>query len=110
MDMGNLAPAIVGLFGDILTFSGGVILAYDAVHQERQYQQIRDWAATLTSPELITLRVAMNGVAITDKEDVERAFIRHSSKRALNGLRVLVAGFALLLCSRVIEIAIQASH
>ena len=98
-----LAP-IVGLFGDTLTFAGGTILAWDAVQQDKQFRKIRRLAETLAAPELVHLRVEVEGVVIADERDIEHAFIRHSARRALIGAITLAFGFGFLFATRWLEI------
>jgi hypothetical protein len=51
----------------------------------------------------VRLRVVMEGVQITDEDDVERAFLRRSARKAVAGSLLLAAGFIFLLISRLTE-------
>ena len=96
---------IIGLLGDTLTFSGGLVLAWDAVQKENEFDKIKKIAATLSSPSMARLHVEMEGVLISDEADIERAFLRVSARKAVWGCRVLAAGFFLLILSRIFELA-----
>ncbi len=99
----SLAP-ILGLIGDTLTFAGGTILAWDAARQDKQFRKIRKLAETLAAPELVHLKVEVEGVVIADEKDIEQAFIRHSARRALVGAITLAVGFGFLFATRWVEI------
>ena len=55
----------------------------------------------LHSPELMQLKISVEGVVITSKEDVELPFIRHSAMLAKVGSILLVMGFGFLLSARL---------
>ena len=97
--------SIIGLLGDLLTFSGGLFLALDAVQKEKEFNKIKRVAAALRTPYLAKLKVEIEGLIISDDQDVERAFIRHSARKAVVGCVVLTLGFLLLLAARILEIA-----
>jgi hypothetical protein len=99
----SLAPWL-GLFGDTVTFIGGIILAIEAARQHKQFQEIQQMAKTLTSPQLVHLKVEVEGVLITDHKDIERAYIRHSARRALIGAVALAIGFGFLFLKGLAEI------
>jgi hypothetical protein len=100
--------SLIGLIGDLLNCSGGVLLAWEAIHQERDFQQIKRIAHAVKEKPLARLRVAIEGVQIVDETDVECAFIRRSARKAVAGCILLSIGFILLALSRVWEI--DASH
>jgi len=99
----SLAPWL-GLIGDTVTFIGGIILAVEAARQHEQFLKIQQMASTLTSPELVHLKVEVGGVLITDHKDIERAYIRHSARRALAGAVGMAIGFGFLFLTRWAEI------
>jgi hypothetical protein len=94
---------IAGLCGDVLTFAGGMLLAWDAVEKEREFQSIQHVARTLKSPWMARLKVEMNGIILVSENDVEQAFIRRSAKKAKWGCVFLAVGFGFLLVSRILE-------
>lgn len=94
----------LGLAGDALTFVGGLILAVDSALQARRFRNIRDRVKTYLSPELLQLRVEVDGVVITDKADIELPFIRHSAALAKLGSILLSLGFGCLLTARLFEL------
>jgi hypothetical protein len=96
--------AIIGLLGDALTFSGGFLLAWDAVQKEKEFNKIQRVAAAVTSTSMVRLHVKMEGILISDERDVERAFIRQSARKAAWGCRILTAGFFLLIVTRILEV------
>jgi hypothetical protein len=98
------AGPIVGLLGDLLTFTGGLLLAWDAVQKEREFERIKKVAAALQSPWLARLKVEMEGLIVADEGDVQKAFIRRSARKAAYGCGLLAAGFLLLLAARTIEL------
>jgi hypothetical protein len=101
----------LGLVGDLLTFVGGFILAWDAAREEAHFRRLRGWAETFSSPQLVQLEVELGGIRIKSERDVELSFIRRSAKHAALGAGVLVLGFGLLLASRAVEImGILSSH
>ncbi|HKV77598.1 MAG TPA: hypothetical protein VJP02_05645 [Candidatus Sulfotelmatobacter sp.] len=94
----------LGLAGDTVTFIGGIVLALEAARQHEQFLKIQQMANTLKSPELVHLKVEVEGVLITDHKDIERAFIRLSARRALIGAIGLAIGFGFLFLARLAEI------
>lgn len=97
------APGL-GLVGDLLTFVGGFVLAWDAAREEAHFKRLRRWAEAFNSPQLVQLEVELGGIRIKNERDVELSFIRRSAKRAAIGAGILVFGFGLLLASRALEI------
>lgn len=96
---------IVGLSADLLTFSGGYILALDAVRQAKQFTKIRRTAKALGSPQLVRLKVEFANKAIDNlPEDIEYAFLRRNAIRAAVGTSLLAGGFLLSLAARGIEL------
>jgi len=94
------AAPFVGLFGDGATFAGGLVLALDALHKEREIKDIRRIVSTLKSPVIARLKVEMEGVILTDEDDVQIAFLRRSARKALLGCALLTVGFLALLLAR----------
>ena len=101
-----MAPGpIIGLFGDVFTFAGGVLLAQDALQKEKEFDKIKRVSAALNSPFMAQLHVEVGGVRIWDtKEDVERAFVHLSARKAVWGFRILSGGFLLLIVTRTLEV------
>jgi|SRR5450759_17477 hypothetical protein len=93
-----------GFAGDFLTFLGGVILAFDALREERKLNKIKDWAATVESPALAKVVITRKGVELHSEEDVELTFLRQSFKRALVGTLILTSGFVCLFIARILEL------
>jgi hypothetical protein len=92
----------LGVCGDTLTFVGSLVLAIDAARQERRFKKVRERVRTyLDSPELMQLKVSVDGVVVTSKEDVELPFIRHSAMLAKIGSILLVVGFGFLLSAHL---------
>lgn len=97
------AGAWFGFFGDFLTFLGGIVLAVDAVREEKKYRKLRAWAETIAAPELKGVILTFQGVKLKTGDDIELAFIRKSAKLALAGALILTIGFMCLFVSRCIE-------
>ena len=71
-----------GFAGDFLTFLGGVVLALDAILEERKFRKIKDWEGTITAPELARVVITRGRVKLKTKDDVELSFVRQSTRRA----------------------------
>jgi len=100
------AIAWLGLCGDIFTFAGGVILAIDAAQQEKRFKKVRERVKTyLNSPELMQLKISVEGIVVTSEEDIELPFIRHSARLAKIGSIFLVVGFGFLLTARLLMVS-----
>lgn len=97
------AGAWFGFFGDFLTFFGGIVLAVDAVREEKKFRKLRAWAETIAAPELKGVILTFQGVKLKTGDDIELAFIRKSAKLALAGALILTIGFMCLFVSRCIE-------
>lgn len=97
------AGALFGFLGDFLTFSGGIVLAVDAVREEKKLRKLRDWAKTIDAPELKGVIMTLQGVKLKTGEDIELAFVRKSAKLALTGTVILTVGFMCLFVSRCME-------
>ena len=98
------ASACFGFCGDFLTFLGGIILAFDALREERKLKKIKDWVATVQSPALAKVVITRRGVELHSQEDVELTYLRQSFKRALAGTLILSAGFVCLFIARLLEL------
>jgi|HubBroStandDraft_6_1064221.scaffolds.fasta_scaffold2340950_1 hypothetical protein len=94
----------VGLLGDLLTFTGGILLAWDVVQKERELQEIARVTSALKLPGMIGLNIEYRGVLIKSEIDIVHAFIRRSARKAAWGCVFLAFGFLLLLVSRIIEL------
>lgn len=95
------APAI-GVFGDSVTFAGGLLLAFDAAHREREFARIVK--ITSVVKEMSQIQIELGGRIIKDKDDVETVFIHRSSVKAFIGCVLLSIGFLFLLLVRISEI------
>lgn len=95
---------VVGLLGDALTFSGGLLLAWDAVQKENEFDRVKRVARALQSPSMARLHVELEGIVVSDEKDVERAFIRRSAHKAAWGCRILAAGFFVLIVTRILDV------
>jgi hypothetical protein len=92
-----------GFAGDFLTFLGGLVLAVDALLEERKLNKIKDWAETVQSPALARVVITRKGVQLRNEQDVELSFLRQSYKRAVCGTLILTLGFICLFVARVLE-------
>lgn len=97
------AGALFGFLGDFLTFLGGIVLAIDALREEKKLRKFREWAETIDDPELKGVVLTLQGVKLKTGEDIELAFVRKSAKLALTGALTLTAGFMCLFVSRYME-------
>jgi hypothetical protein len=93
-----------GLAGDTLTFTGGLILALDALLKEREFTKSRKLTKTIESPFLAKVTLERNGISLKSEADVELAFIRISVRRAMYGSVTLCLGFVFLLVARLGEL------
>lgn len=101
---------LIGLGGDLATFFGGVVLAWDAIVKERQFKKRasnrKENSKQLESPLDRLTKVKVGDTVYLKYEDVERALdIRQSARRAVRGCSLLVLGFVLLLITRLYEVA-----
>jgi hypothetical protein len=103
-DQHLLVPSL-GLVGDALTFLGGFILAWDAAREAKHFKEVRRTVETLSSQELVRLRVEIGGIVISNEKDVELSFILRSAKKAFIGAVILTIGFGFLLAARLLEIS-----
>jgi hypothetical protein len=94
---------LVGLGGDVSTFVGGFILAWDAVKREREFMRVRELASTLKDTPFARLKLQLNDIVLVDEHSIERAFIRQSALQAAWGCSFLTIGFVLLLIARILE-------
>jgi hypothetical protein len=95
----------IGVGGDVATFVGGLVLAFDALNREKEFGRIRTVTGTaLRTGALARLKIDLNGVILTDEDDIERAFIRQSARKAIWGCGFLAVGFLLLLSAHLIEL------
>jgi hypothetical protein len=99
----EIAP-LVGLCGDLLTFSGGLLLAVDVAQKEKDFGRIKKIATAITNPFMVRIKVEMDGLIVSDEADVERAFLHRSALKALLGCGLLSLGFLFLLAVRAIEL------
>jgi hypothetical protein len=99
------AGTVMGFVGDTLTCVGGILLAWDAIHGEREFRRIRKIAQAIEEKSLARIHVVLEGVQISAESDVERAFIRRSARKALIGSILLAIGFVFLFVARVLEAA-----
>ena len=97
------AESWFGFLGDFLTFLGGIVLAFDAVREERKFRKLGEWVKTIEAPELKGVLLTFQGVKLKSGKDVELAFIRKSAKLALAGAIILTVGFLCLFVSRCLE-------
>jgi hypothetical protein len=95
--------AILGLIGDFLAFTGGLVLTLDAVSKEREFRRIKKITSVINSPSLARLKVDLSGVVITNQDDVETAFVRNSAQKAIRGAALLTIGFLLIIAGRILE-------
>jgi hypothetical protein len=95
--------AILGLVGDLFTFMGAVILAFDAISKQREYLRLKNIESTIQSKALSNLTLELDGVLIKDKDDVARAFVHTSAGKTVVGCLVLMTGFLFLLFSRLLD-------
>jgi hypothetical protein len=95
---------IIGLVGDLLTFTGGLLLAIDVAQKEREFSKIKAVSSSIESPFLAKIKIEMDGIILTDKDDVVRAFIHHSARKAFWGCILLSVGFLFLLSVRISEL------
>ena len=94
---------VIGVFGDSATFAGSYWLARDAIKREQEFTRIRNVIARRKLPSIADLKLDMEGIILSSDDDVERAFIRFSARRAIWGCVLLAIGFFALLLVRVIE-------
>jgi len=93
---------ILGLIGDALTFTGGLILALDALRRETEFRRTKELKNAVES--LDGIKLTQNGIVLLNDKAVELVFIRQSVRRALWGAAILTLGFVFLLATRVIEL------
>ena len=96
---------ILGLIGDALTFTGGLILALDAVRRQREFRKTKQLQETVKS--LDGIKLTQDGISLLDDKAVELVFIRQSVRRAIYGAACLTIGFVFLLITRVVELIAQ---
>ena len=99
----NIVPWI-GVLGDFTTLTGGIVLAWDAINKEREFTHHKAIDAVREAKAMGGLIIDVKGVRITDRDDVTRVFVRQTAAQAIWGCCFLVAGFLMLLASRVLEI------
>src|SRR5437879_11805216 len=96
---------IVGLSGDLATFTGSVMICLDVVQREREF----DWVRTVTKNmlsmlELKVRNIEIDGAIVKSKTGVQLTAIRRSAGKATWGCRILAGGFFLLLIARILEL------
>jgi hypothetical protein len=96
--------AILGIVGDSLTFTGGVILAFDALRRETEFRRRKELDKAVES--LKGIKLTQNGIVVLNDESTELVFIRQSVRRALWGAGILMIGFLFLLATRFAELVI----
>jgi hypothetical protein len=105
-----------GFLGDFLTFLGGLLLAIDAVLEERKLKRAREkthkWENTIKSPVLANVTLTREGIQLKTKDNVELSLdismVRRSSRRAALGAVILTLGFISLFVSRCLELKAEA--
>ncbi|HVB33856.1 MAG TPA: hypothetical protein VNJ52_05715 [Patescibacteria group bacterium] len=97
-----MQPAMPGLIGDLLTVIGSILLAFDAITKEHEFDQIARATKLLNASKLCKIRFKDEGVELTDENDVRRALIRRSARKAKWGCILLAIGFILLAFSRAL--------
>jgi hypothetical protein len=96
---------ISGLLGDIVTFAGAILIATGEAGERKRARQIRAMTEIYeVEPGLRKLRFRIGSTEIQNADDIEDAVIGSFSRRAIIGAWILVAGFAFLLTSRILEI------
>lgn len=99
----DIAP-ILGLLGDAFTLAGGLSLAWDTIEKEKEVRKIKDISKTIGKPGFDKLNIELYGEIVKTEDDVHRAFIRRTAKKAVWGCILLVMGFILLLAAHSIEL------
>lgn len=95
---------MIGLVGDTLTFCGGLLLAYDAIKKETEFNRKTGMVKAGTNPLLARLHFVKGGLEITDESNAELFFIRRSALLASIGCVILSVGFACLFVARACEL------
>jgi hypothetical protein len=93
----------LGTIGDTITLLASVMLAYDQIHEAAQRKQVQKMTNVVEADELKKIRIKVEGVVAKDHEEVEYAYVRRSSRRALWGTIILCVGFLFLLLGRIAE-------
>lgn len=94
----------VGAVGDLITLIGGIVLALDAINKEREFDHHKALDSVREAKGMGELVIQEKGVMLTDRDAVDRVFIRQTATQAIWGCSLLVGGFFVLLASRVLEI------
>lgn len=94
----------LGLLGDLITFCGGLILAWDAWKGEKHANEAQKISDVLKSPAFARRIVVIKGVNVNNPDEIERAFLHITSKNARLGIAVLAVGFLFLLAHRIIDL------
>ena len=94
----------IGMAGDVFTFLGGGILAFDAVNQYQEAQKKARIIKTLDQPGFKKLNIEIAGEKVETEVDIALAFIRRSARVARYGFGILTLGCLLLITSRIIEL------
>jgi|SRR5882724_5663115 len=93
---------ILGLVGDALTFTGGLILALDALRREQEFRKTKELQKAVQS--LKGIKLTQDGITLVNDQDVDLVFIRQSVLRSLKGVVILTLGFVSLLAARILEV------
>ncbi len=101
--MSVLAPVLGGI-GDFLTVVAGGFLAWDAVRGEKHFARMQNITSAMQHPTMRGVLVEIDGNAIRGPEDVERIFVKRTSRNAKIGFVLLLVGFAFLFGCRMTEI------
>jgi hypothetical protein len=96
---------ILGLVGDVITFSGGLVLAIKEAGEEKRARERVGVANALENfPNLKKLTILIDETLIRNESDIEVAIASRASQRARWGGGLIAAGFVFLFVARVLEI------
>ena len=98
----------LGFAGDIFTFVGGFILAWDALRRHEEFRKAKNLQSVVT--RFAGLDISQGDVRLSDSGSVELLFISRSVRRALWGTAIVTLGFLCLLAARITEMLGQGKH
>lgn len=100
----EMAAQIIGLVGDVVTFSGAIVLAIREAGEGQRAIEVEGTTKVLSKyPEMQKLTIQIDEVIVRDEGDVEIGVAGRSSRRARLGAGIIAVGFLFLLVSRALE-------
>ena len=93
---------ILGFLGDILTFTGGLILSLDALRRRKEFKKTSDTQKVVA--QLSGIYLTQDNLRLFNNDSVELVAIRKSVWRAAWGTAIITLGFLCLLATRIVEL------